>query len=89
MLEDRLELGIEFTVADYKFFHGQVRMNWSRKRLLPERVKRAIFVETCRLNDVYFDDLKAVKFDGAFGLIKKALEFGNYKNYIKAMKSKV
>ena len=84
-----MELGIEFTVADYNFFHGQVRMNWSRKRLLPERVKRAIFVETCRLNDVYFDDLKAVKFDGAFGLIKKALECGNYKNYIKAMKSKV
>lgn len=89
LLEDRLELGIEFTVTDYKFFLGQVRMNWSRTRLLPERVKRAIFVETCHLNDVYFDDLKAVKFDGAFGLIKKALECGNYKNYIKAMKSKV
>lgn len=88
LLEDRRKLGVNFTVEDYRFFLGQVRMNWNRTRLLSERVRRAIFVETCALNRIYFGEWTNVEFDGIYSRIKESLDDKNYRIYVSVMKTK-
>lgn len=93
LLADRKKLGIKFTVVDYIFFLGQVKMNWNRTRLLPEQVRRAVFAESCDLNRKYFgavDDKNLISenLDGIYCEIKKSLDNRNYKDYVKAMTGK-
>lgn len=85
LLKDCELLGID-KQSTYETFLNQLRSNYQRTLLLPDkRIVYAIFLETVRLRKTYFNGLKTDNVSNK--TIEAALEHNDFKLYAKTLKS--
>ena len=58
-LEELPRFGVAYDQDTYEYLLRQCVMNWRRTRHQPRKVRKAIFILTCRLIDTYFKNMRS------------------------------